>query len=196
MQCQVFSLKRALPKWLTPSVVLLSLSACAPAAQEVSGGGAAPTEAVHADVGAEALFGTRLTVPGTDATVRIEAPFLRGERVAFEFLRDRGTLRLLSSGLVVRAEGRAFVVLPLEVRRVSGVGGLYLALLGVGDEGAVHRSSQPLGRGVRLIGLEVSGGLISALTVDARLGRFPATTPNAGGVTRFKVQGDLLVKQP
>ncbi|ADI15172.1 hypothetical protein Trad_2058 [Truepera radiovictrix DSM 17093] len=182
---------------------LLLLSACTPVAQPARGATSTtpPETAAHpvahpVDAGATALVGSGLTVPDTGVTLQVGEALLRGERIAFELPGDRGTLQLLAPGLEVRAQGRDFLVLPLEVRRVSGAGGLYVTLVEVGPERVAQRGSQALGRGLRLLSLTASDGLITVQTVDARLGRPPAMTPRGGGTVRFRIVGGRLVRQP
>ena len=176
--------------------VALFTAACAPQTQERTE--PKPREVNEVQPSQEAQFdllGNTLNVPNTDSTVAVATPFLQGELVPFTAGQDKGTVRLLSQGLSVRQEGE-FLVLPVEVLRVSGSGGLYLLLLEKTGATYAQRDAQPLGKRVSLLSLELTDTLISATTVDSRLGKAPDFEVSSGGVARFTLQGGKLERVP
>lgn len=137
---------------------------------------------------------TPFTVPDTKISVRLDEAFWRGELVPFTGPgADRGTLRRAAASLHVRQDGRDVLITPLEVQRVSGAGGLYLALLEQRGTHTEMRSTTFLGRNLQLIRLEHEDGIITVATVDARLGRPPGLVMEPGSVQRFRLgSGELL----
>ena len=176
----------------------LLVSACAPRTQGATEGAAEPGET---DLQASPvtplnaqLLGNTLTVPGTEASVAVDTPLLQGELAPFEVGNDRGTVRLLSQGMSVQRGERTFLILPAEILRVSGAGGLYLMLLERTGETFAQRDAARLGQRVSLLRLELEGDLITATTVDSRLGRAPNFEVSRGGVMRFKLEEGELVE--
>ena len=138
-----------------------------------------------------ALLANTLSVPDTSATLIIDETMLAGDLVGFEpedSPGDKGTLRMLSSPLDLAD----FLVLPVEILRVSGAGGIYLLLLESSGETFTQRDAVSLGQKIRLLRLESQDNLITATTVDARLGKFPNTEPTTGGVLRFRIEDGEL----
>ena len=140
------------------------------------------------------LLGNTLSVPDTDAALIVDDSLLTGELGAFQTDNgDKGTLRLLSAGLSVQRGDSSYLILPAEVLRVSGVGGVYLILLEQTGATFSQRDAQKLGSQISLLRLESDQDLISATTVDSNLGKFPDTQAEGGGVTRFRLEGARLI---
>ena len=187
-----------------PLLILLITSltvGCAPAAQDGTEQGSTET-AREPDVTEvqpqpslnAQLLGNTLNVPGIESTVAVDTPMLEGELVPFEAGNDRGTLRLLSQGISVQQGEQDFLILPAEILRVSGAGGLYLMLLERTGETYTQRDAKRLGRRVSLLRLELQDNLITATTVDSRLGKAPDFEVSRGGVKRFELQEGALVE--
>ena len=182
--------------FFTLLLITLLVSACAPQTQGATEEATEPgdTELRAAPVTSldSRLLGNTLNVPGTDASVAVDTPLLGGELAPFEVGNDKGTLRLLSGGMSVTRGEREFLVLPVEILRVSGAGGLYLMLLEQTGETMTQRDAQSLGKRLRLLRLELENTLITATTVDSRLGKAPDFEVSGGGVMRFRLQGGRL----
>lgn len=173
-------------------LLALLITACAPQTQGSKPSAAPQTQSSDMTQPNPQLLGNTLNVPDTTGTVVVDAPSIQGELTPFEVDGDKGTVRLLSQGVSVsRSEGR-FLVLPVEVLRVSGAGGLYLLLLEQTGATFVQRDAQALGQRVSLLSLEHEGNLITATTVDSRLGKAPDFEVSRGGVMRFRLQGERL----
>ena len=173
------------------SATLLA-TACAPRTQTT-----ALSEVIEVQPASESQFnaqllGNTLNVPGTERTIALDTPFLQGELAPFEVGADKGTVRLLSQGMRVRQGEREFLVLPVEVLRVSGAGGLYLMLLEQTGATFTQRDAQSLGKRVSLLGLELEDNLITATTVDSHLGKAPDFEVSRGGVKRFELREGKL----
>lgn len=144
-------------------------------------------------VSTDIMLGNTLSVPDTSATLIIDESVLAGELVGFEpedSPGDKGTLRMLSSPLQLADAN--FSVLPVEVLRVSGAGGIYLLLLERSGETFTQRDAANLGQKISLLRLESADNLVTATTVDASLGRFPDTEATRSGVLRFRVEDGAL----
>ena len=170
------------------------LASCAPTAQDSTESVNEPSVTEMQPQPSLNLLGNTLTVPGTENTVAVDTPMLEGELVPFEAGSDRGTLRLLSQGMSVQQGEQEFLILPAEILRVSGAGGLYLMLLERSGETYTQRDAQRLGQRVSLLRLELQDDLITATTVDSRLGKAPDFEVTRGGVTRFRLQDGELVE--
>ncbi len=176
-------------------LLILAIAACAPSIQErAEPEGTAQMPAPQVTEFKTQLLGNTLSVPGTKSTVAIDTPFLQGELAPFEAGQDKGTVRLLSQGMRVRQGEQAFLVLPVEILRVSGAGGLYLMLLEEVGETYTQRDAERLGQRVSLLRLELENNLITATTVDSRLGKAPDFEVTRGGVKRFELREGELVE--
>ena len=182
---------------LLPLLLLTSFVAgCAPSAQDNAEPASEPsvTEVQPQPSLNTQLLGNTLSVPGTDNTVAVDTPLLEGELVPFEASNDRGTLRLLSQGMSVQQGEQEFLILPVEILRVSGAGGLYLMLLEQTGETYTQRDAARLGQRVSLLRLELENDLITTTTIDSRLGKAPDFEVSRGGVMRFELEEGELVE--
>lgn len=136
-----------------------------------------------------------MRVPETASTVALNDAFWRGERVPFEGPgADRGTVQRVADPLSVLQGESRYTLVPLEVQRVSGAGGLYLLLMPEQVTARDVQSAAFLGKHVRLLRLEHSEGVITATVVDARLGRPPSAAMQPGRSYRFQVEGGKLLE--
>ena len=137
-----------------------------------------------------------MRVPETDVTVALDDTFWRGERVPFAGPgADSGTLQQVANPLSITQGGSRFTLVPLEVQRVSGAGGLYLALFSQNASATSEAQSTAfLGKNVRLFQLAHSEGVITATVVDARLGRPPSAVMQPGKTYRFRLDGGGLLE--
>lgn len=183
---------------LTLIILSLSLFACVP---QSSGASDPVDEAANESVAAARqpvrgdlsfLEDQTLTVPGTEVNIALTPQMLEGELAAFKIGEEKGTLRLMSAGLSVDKDEGSFHVVPIEILRVSGTGGLYLLLLEQSPNALIQHDAVLLGRNLSLLSLSVQDDLISAATVDAGLGRFPATEVR-GNVAEFRLEDEQLI---
>jgi len=134
------------------------------------------------------LLGSVLAVPLTDSRLPFDEPLSRGEPLAF----SGGTLRLLpSQRLSVMQAGRQFLIIPLQLSRVTG-NSLHLILFEQTGQSFTQRDDVNLGKDLDLMSLSLDTGNIKATTLGTKTGLALAETK--GGMSIFELGNGKFVK--